>query len=265
MIDLDRPLHVYADGREVAYELRKRLVGKSTMTCLPDTWILDIYSTDGDTESALKIAKEIKVDSDGGKIAYGKPVITHKRVESGKEIFTVVFSDGEDFYSSSVSVSLPKEMTPKAIITYAARSCTAPVSVVGDIPGYGKSVRGLSFYGRTVDLLNELSIRYGVRCWYTHGGLRISKIGDENKYPFLIPQDKILDIEKSSDGVTIVRSELISGLCGVTVELQPENKKYIAVAYSVKADTDGANWIMETTLIDITAVQAGGIQWGGAY
>ena len=156
---MTRELHIYLDGEPLQTTCRLHLRGRNEMTLNPTVFQLDLYLPSeniiGQLSSGRKIAVHSTFDS---VLATGTILDVLSDTRDGKQITSVIFSDGIPFTGSFVSASFPADTSLKTITESLLYSSSVPLPLAGFTARDRTYSLGTSFFGSAADSLQSLAV-----------------------------------------------------------------------------------------------------------
>ena len=260
-----RVLRVFADDTEVGADCRIRLQGKSTMTCLPDPWQIDIYVPQNEDRAALNRCSSVRVLGENNSVlCSGEPADVLSRRSDGREVVEVLIMEGEGFWQSSVSLTLAAGVTVDQTIRALLGRCSSPIPLASSPSLLATIPRAQSFFGRTADAVDELARAADCRGWVWQEALWLTKIGDGVPRATIHEEDLLRDPE-SMTGALLCETRMVGLQTGQLVRLDTDNWNGIYRLASQRIDADNYNgaWSNSLTLMDETEAGLGVEVWEG--
>ena len=250
MIVDHRPMAVYADNVEVAKDLRKYLRGKTTMSLLPDFYILDISGMSDEDYQYVKFCTIIKVvGEDKSILCLGKIRNIYRQQNDMNELTTISIADGMDFYNSLANASIGRGASIRNTL----------ISVLGGFPlaSYladdARLTRGQVYLDRLPDVVSMLARSVRARAFFTQSQVHVVKHKATSSVLF-IPDKEIIENPGLTNGVCVVKTKVKGYPVGLMTQLEGSEKQYRLVMQSLDADCWVGEWNSELTLIDEDAV-----------
>lgn len=241
-----RPMKVYADNDEVAKKLRKRLIGKTVMSLMPDFYTLEISGLLDEDMQYLKFCKEIKVvGEDNSILALGKIQEIYQRQEGMSEVTTVSFADGMDFWTTITNQSIGKGATVRNSIATVLGSFPLASYMADD----DRFFRGQAYLGRLPDVVSAMAKSVHARAYFTQSQVHVVKKGAASSVLF-IPDKEIIDLPGFTNGMCIIKTKVKGYPVGLMVVMEGQEKKYRLLSQALRADCWEGDWISELALVD---------------
>lgn len=154
-----RELHIFLDGERLDTSCRLHLRGRNEMTLSPTIFQLDLYLPSENTVGQLSSGRKIAVHSTFDSVlATGTILDVLSDTRDGKQITSVIFSDGIPFARSFVSASFPAGSSLRSITEQLLSACSVPLPLAGFTAADKSYPLGTSFFGSTADSLQSLAV-----------------------------------------------------------------------------------------------------------
>ena len=263
MVDL-RPMSLYANGVKIVDQRRMRLRGRTTMNLRPDMWELTLFMLTDEEKASVQSATMLSVEGEEqSTLCSGKidEVFTH--LDNGKDLTTVIITDGMDFYTSSVSLSLSAGVSLQQTVRTLASRCSSPVPVTvacsRDMPLY----RGQAFHGKTVEYIDPLAKSLAARAYYSRGGLYVISRGMDSD-PIIFRDGDLKQGLFVANGAYVVEPVQMKGYAIGRLVAVPDYTatKFRLLAQTVEADNYDGPWKTELIMIDEKQMMTNE-DWGG--
>lgn len=265
MTDALRSLSVFADDREIAVDRRIRLRGKSTMTCLPDPWTVDVYGLSDEDAAFLRRCAIVRVLGAGDSLlCSGAPADILDLHAQGRDVTQILILEGEALWRSTVSLSLAAGTGVEQTIRALLARCSSPAPLAACPQLTAVLPRGQAFFGRTVDALNELARAADSRGWVWHDAFWLTRIG-EGVPRATIREEDILREPETMTGALICATRMVGLQTGQLVRLQTDTHSGVfrLAAQTIDADSHSGAWDCTLTLMDETEAGLGLEAWEG--
>ena len=227
-----------------------KLRGRSTMSLRPDLWELEIFTPPSDILDRVQDAEIVVEGEDGSTLGRGRAEEVYMHEEDGKDLVTVLFSDGMDFWLSTSAFSLSKRNTVGDCFRGLASkgSCPTPIASmeIRDV----SFLRGQTFYGRTAGFVSVLAKSVGARAYYTRGALNIAGKGIASDIIRLAEGDLLNGVSDANGAYIVQLSRMIGYPVGQLVALPNSAPVYRLLCQSVDADNYQGSWKTELILVD---------------
>ena len=260
-----RVLRVTVDGREIAADHRVRLRGKSTMTVFPDPWTIGIYGLTDEDLATLRRGAEVRVLGPGDTLlCAGPPADILQRSDEGRDVTQILLMEGEALWQSTVTLDVHAGATVEQTVRALLSRCSAP-SPLAACPSLPATIpRGQTFFGRTVDALDELARAADCRGWVWRDAFWMTRIG-EGIPRATIREDDLLRPPESMTGALTCSTRMIGLQTGQLVRLETDTRRgiYRLAAQTIDADTHAGAWDCLLTLMDETEAGLGLEAWEG--
>lgn len=261
-----RLLNVYADGELIAEKQRIRLKGKSTMTCLPDLWQVELYDLSNHDRAVLRNANQITVTGERGSvICSGVPSDILIQTDYGRECSVILILEGEAFWRSTVSISITAGVSLRQTLLTLLSRCSSPIPLVSCPELKMNFQRGQAFFGRTADAVDILARAADCRGWVWQGGLYLARTG-ESVAQTTIRESDILRDPESMTGALLVSTRMLGLMTGQMIRMETDTNTgdtYRLAAQTVDADTIDGNWSCMLTLMDERTASLSTEAWEG--
>ena len=251
-----RPLILKAGETEIAKGLRFRARGKSTMTLLPDLFIVDIYNLPEEEMAILKQASYMSVlfEKTEETLCYGEIEDIYENQQEANQLTTVVLADGKGFIESKVSKSIGAGASVR----------TAMASILSGYMGSFlasdvRLIRGQTFSGRLSDCVSTLAKAVNARAFFTHGAVVTTAKGQAEDVKSIDDED-IIDDPFFSEGVCIIRTKIKAYPIGIMIIF--DGKQYRLATQLLDVDNKEGPWKLELTLVDENDLEANGMEGG---
>ena len=253
-----RKMTVYADGDEIGRKLRKTLVGRSTMTLLPDFYTLEISGlSDGDIRK-VKYSKNIRVVGEDKSLLFSgslEDLYTHYSEMS--ELTTMSLSDGMGFWEQFTNTSVGKGASVRSTIMTALGSAPLGSYLAGD----ARLMRGQALVGKSADIVSMLAASVNARAYFTQSQVHIVSAGMASSIVDIKDKD-IVSTPEYANGVCTLRMKVKGWPVGLMATVSGKKKQYRLVAQTIMADSWEGPWETELTLIDESILSANGMVGG---
>lgn len=259
-----RSMAIFADGVQVAQEHRMHLRGRSTMSLRPDLWELQIHNASSRALAAIYDAEELLVEGEEmSAVCRGRIEEIYPHTEDGKDITTVIISDGAAFWDATVSLSLAKNNSVHDAIRAVASRCTRPVPVHKIQAKNVVLPRGQVFHGRAADCIASLAKSVSARAFFVRGSLHVMGKCSSSETISLHREDLLSNVMEAN-GAYIARLASLKGYSiGQTVYFPDYSAaKYRLLCQSVDADNYEGVWKTELIMVDESKILTGD-DWGG--
>lgn len=263
-----RTLSIFADGQQVCDGNLIRIRGMSTMDVYPNCWQVDIWYPGMDDVAVLKYAEEVKIcGMNGTEIIKHKPGGLIDRTIEGERCISLYIYDGDDFWKSTVSMSVPSGASAIQSMIALVQSCTSTIDIM-DTPQQinGTCERRQTFFGRTADALDTMCHSYGVRAYTRPDGLYIVSPNQGTIDDVLDDNDLKELLDGTEDGIVTIKTDVIGRKIGTRIRLNTQkfSGDYRVIAIKVDADNENGPWDYKITLADETKLTQNGLDgWEG--
>lgn len=261
-----RELALMVDGSIIAASSRIHLAGKSTMTCLPDLWQLEIYNLGPEDLAAIRRAEKIAVvGMRNSVLCEGKPMDIVRSVLAGREITTILIVDGDAFWRASVSVSVRKGADAEQTVRLLLSQCTNPIPLAAFPSTHMRLHRGQSFFGRVAIAISDYAKAFSCRAFTFRDRMHVVRLGEGTAETTLTTNDFLTEPVVMDECVT-VRTEMIGMMVGrrVTVVDEQIGGIWRLVAQTIDADSYSGSWKCDLTLVDENKMLSdGSSRWEG--
>lgn len=241
-----------ADGSRIADGCRIRVKGKSTMTCLPDPWQIDIYNLSAEDYAVIRKAERISaVGMRDSVLCEGKAVDIMRATVAGREITTLLIVDGDAFWKSSVSLSVIKGTDAEQVVRSILDHCTNPIPLSAFPTSKMQLLRGQTYYGRSATAIASIAEAFGCRAFTYRDCLYVVKLGEGTAETILRDSD-MLNEPTVMDGFITVSTDVLGYMVGrrMTVVHDSAGGIWRLVAQTVDADNHTGAWRCDLTLVD---------------
>ena len=263
-----RELTLFADDEQVCIGSMIRVRGSATMDVYPNCWQIDVWYPGKDDVVKLKYSKVIKIcGTNGTELNSAEPSSVIERTIDGERCISICIYDGDAFWRSVVSMSVPSGASAIQSMIALVQSCTASIDIM-DTPQQvnGTCERRQTFFGRTADSLDTMCHSYGVRAYTRPDGLYIVS-PNQGVIDAILTDDDLLELaEGSDDGIVTISTDMIGRRVGTRLRLdtQAHGGDYRIIAIAVDADNETGPWNYRITLADETKLCANGTEnWEG--
>ena len=203
-----RELHIFLDGERLDTSCRLHLRGRNEMTLSPTIFQLDLYlpseNTIGQLSSGRKIAVHSTFDS---VLATGTILDVLSDTRDGKQVTSVIFSDGVPFTGSFVSASFPAGSSLRSITEQLLSACSVPLPLAGFTAADKSYPLGTSFFGSTADSLQSLAVDLNADVFLFRSAIYMLGRDSTPDIIGLTPED-VLDAVSSGKDVRILTTSM---------------------------------------------------------
>jgi len=246
MIYDQRPMQVYADGVEVAKDLRKYLRGKTVMSLMPDFYVLDISGLSDNDLAFIRYSKQIKVvGEDKSVLCIGSIEEIYQHQEDMIEKTTIALSDGMDFWETVANASIGKGASVRSTMG----TLLSGFSLGSFIADDNRFSRGQAYCDRLPDVISTLAKSVNARAFYTQAQVHVVKKGAAASI-IDIPDKEILNNPGFSNGVCTLKTKVKGYPVGLLATIEGKSKKYRIFSQSINADCWEGDWVSELLLVD---------------
>lgn len=249
---LDRTLYLLADGAPAAQGCRIHLRGRSTMTCSPDAFQVDVYHLPGVDRALLDRAATIAVAGHRGSIlCQGRAQDVSVSWREGSELTSYWLTDCEDFAHGVTSLSLAAGASVAESLRAVVAHSTSPLPLIHCPTASVRLHRGQTFHGGTAQAVTMLAKAMDAKAYTTRGGLYILS-NDDTAAIATISEDELLDTPTLIHGGAVIRIEAAGLLIGQRISVQAAELRgvYRLAAQTFDADSLKGPWRCELTLLD---------------
>lgn len=247
-----RELSIMADNTLLAANSRIHLTGKSTMTCLPDLWQVEIYNLQPEDLAAIRRAEKIAVIGKRNSVlCEGKPMDIMRTALAGREITTILIVDGDAFWRASVAVSVRSGADAEQTVRLLLSKCTSPIPLSAFPSVRMRLHRGQVFYGRVANAIADFAKAFSCRAFTFRNCLHVIKLGEGTAETTLTSDDFLSDPTVMDECAT-VSTDVIGLMVGrrVTVEDDQIGGVWRLVAQTIDADSFSGSWKCDLTLVN---------------
>ena len=205
---MDRRLFVFLDGELLPLHCRMHLCGRNEMTLSPTLFQLDLYLPSENIAGQLSTGKKIAVHSTFESVlATGSILDVLSETREGRQITSVIFSDGLPFANSFVSASFPAGASLRTI----TEQLLSASSVTQPLTGFTATDKvfplGTSFFGSTADSLQSLAVDLNANVFLFRSGIYMLGRDSAPDTIDLTPED-VLDAVSSGKDVRILTTSM---------------------------------------------------------
>ena len=235
------------------------------MSLMPDLFMLDVYNFPNTDMNRLRNAKTVAVCGEGmSSLCEGKVEEIYTHIDSGKNMTTVIISDGMDFWKSVISISIAKGNSVESTIRKIVADCSRPVSIVAYLADDIKMIRGQAFHGRTADYIGALAKSVGARAFIVRNGMSVVKRG-AHSMSIHLTEDDMPNGASETNGAFIVRlRHVVAYPVGQMAIIENRRASYRIISQTFEADTQQGAWTTSLILVDEEHMsEMDGNEWGG--
>ena len=258
----ERTLYLTADGARLDDDCRIRVRGRSTMTCVPDAWQIDVSGLSSFNLAMVRRASVVSVlNENGSTICAGRPFSVGQHSVAGRLVDTISINDGEDFWRSSVNLAIRGGASVVESIRTMIQSCSVAVPLASVPSSTARMPRGQSYFGRTPDALTSLVSGLGWRAFTYQGALYIIS-QDQGLDRVTLTDADLLDEPNLDNGSIRTKTEIEMRRPGQLIELKTRavTGTFRLVAVTIDADNYSGPWTCEYTLMNEIIIDRG---WEG--
>ena len=255
MINESRPLVIRAGGQVIAAENRIRVMGRTSMSLMPDYGEIEIYNLDDADRARINGASVISVSGESDStFCYGEIEDVYTHTSGTTTITTVCVSDGKTFWDTRVS----KSVGSGASIRDSLLSILKNAPLASFLAENKRMLRGQTFTGRLPDCVSTLARSADARAYFTHGALHVTTIGRSEEI-WELKSDDVVSVNQAN-GVLMVRIR-VKGFPVGTI-MRYSGKQYRLITQSYEADNWNGAWRSELTLLDEAELDKWGMGGG---
>ena len=247
---MDRKLFVYLDGELLPLHCRMHLCGRNEMTLSPTLFQLDLYLPSEDMTGQLSTGRKIAVHSTFDSVlATGSILDVLSETREGRQITSVIFSDGFPFTRSFVSASFSANTSLKTITETLLYSSSVPLPLAGFTAADRTYPLGTSFFGSTADSLQSLAVDLNANVFLFRSGIYMLGRDSTPDIIDLTPED-VLDAVSSGKDVRILTTSMKGWPIGSMLRFGDLQGQILCQSFD--ADTGEGPWITKVILRGIS-------------
>ena len=257
IVDL-RPMKIYAGEEQIGEKCRKYLRGKTTMSLLPDFYLLDIHGLPDSELTALRYTDKLRVVGENDSvICSGKVEDIYIHYTDTNEIVTVSIADGTELWDKNVSLSVAK----------GASVLTTMSKVLGNVPVASflaedkRFLRGQAMVGKAPELVSVLARSVDARAFYTQSQVHVVSSGRTSSI-LEVTEKEILSETAIATGVYAVKTKVKGYPIGLIAMIEGDNRRMRLVSQSIDGDSWEGVWYSELLFIDEDIFGASGMGGG---
>ena len=256
MSEINRDLHLFADGREIAQSCRMRLTARENLSLTPQLFQLEIENLSGSSAAFLSAARSLEVRSEGSVLAAGEPVSVCPRRQSGKRILSVSFSPGISLWEASVSLSLAAGMRVSDSVRAVLSAAVYPPGAARRVPLAAFTAedavltRPQAFFGRACDALRVLAGTVRAKSFLAPSGLCV--IDPRPQTPALIlPESSLLSEPVELRDRVLLTTAAAGWPLGSCLRLEHAGRAYqgLPVSRLLRLDNVSGPWLSQLEVL----------------
>ena len=170
---LDRSLTVTLDGEPLSFSGRIRLRGKDDLSLFPALFTLELWNLPEEMFLRLTRAREITVSHEDACLVSGRVWDVFRRGTEDGILTSVSVSLGLDIWESVVSLAVPAGASLSDAVRRILAASGTGTALLSDPDPDPVLSRGLSFFGRAAECINEALSAASCRAMLTASGLMI--------------------------------------------------------------------------------------------
>ena len=241
-----RDLHLYADGREIAWGCPMTLEARESLTLRPALHHLEIRDLSESSEAWLSCAQAIELRSGNSILAFGERMECLTRTASGKRVTSVVFSRGLSLWNASVALSVPAGMKVRDTMQAVLAASEMEVPLAAFAAEDRSLVRPQAFFGRACDALSLLAETVEADAFLSAAGLCIS--GRAAREPGgMIPENSLLSKPIRTGSRLLITTSMLGWPIGAFVRVSWQGSTWTGrlVSRMIQADNREGPWKSE--------------------
>ena len=217
---MDRKLTILADGELVSGYARARLLGTERLGLYPSLFMLHLWNVAEEDYLALSRSKEVTVLHDDVVLASGTVSDAFRsRGKNGTEAH-VAIAPGLRLWEAAVSLDVESGVTVSETVRLLLEASGTGIQLLS-FPGEDPvTSRGLAFYGRAAECIEEALGKAGVQCCLVHSGLCV--IPKEGlPVSMVLTEEDLIDVPSfNCSGDMVLRTGPAGWTLGKGVEVQ---------------------------------------------
>ena len=257
IVDL-RPLTVYADDEIIGKNCRKRLKGKTTMSLLPDFYLLDINGLPDTEMAALRYASRVKVvGEDDSIVCTGIVEDIYVHYSDTNEITTVSISDGTSLWDQACNVSIAKG----AGVQTTMQTILGSIPIASFMANDTRFLRGQALVGKTAEIISALARSIGARAFFTQSQVHVVSNGKTSSI-LQLTEEEVISETALATGIYAVKTKVKGYPVGLLTTLANDERQLRLVSQSIDADSWEGVWTSELLMVDEATFGTDGMEGG---